>query len=225
MEMNEPFRIRTFAAFAILFLLLVFGARRIGRELAAPFEGLERFARWGGSPAAPEESEFSEAIRAIDWDAPVVLTPSVPKTKSARKLEVAPVAEVLQDLATDSLVRMISLSLVVGLGSEEPDLDTMTASLGLSDDQKARVAGLIEWRKWSIDSLTRINADPESKDRVNELFREAVKGLLDEAQALKYADSSSVLRLGVVLERAGTETESSVAEAVLKQVVEKREEK
>jgi hypothetical protein len=215
--MNEPFRLRTIAACAILLLLMIFGARLIGRELAAPFNGLDRLARFDVPPAPPEEIEFPDAIRAIDWDAPA----AAPAPKAKSKPALAPLTAAAE-MSAPVLLTRIAAEVKLYFGQEEPDLETMAASLGLSDAQKSRVSGLLEWRTWSLDALAVIEADQESKDLVNEMFRDAVKGLLDEAQRGKYEASRSS-QLGVFVLRSGNRTESHAMKTVLQELAKPRE--
>src|SRR5688572_8200019 len=79
--MSPRSRIATLAIGAVVFLALVFGARGIARDLAAPFEGLEQFAKSRGAVAPEPENEFRGSVRSFDWDAPAYASPA-PRAKS-----------------------------------------------------------------------------------------------------------------------------------------------
>ena len=243
--MNARSRITTFATLALFFLALVLGARLAVRQIAAPFEGFEQFARMPRAPVPSLEPDFAETIRKIDWDAPVA--PAAPAARVKGSVRTAPqvsatrlgrivAGETLLDAAIEKLTErstelvVTSFSFQVVAQEQEPDLESLTAALKLTESQKASISGLIDWRKWSIDALTDLKADEESKERVNESFREAVTSLLDAAQAKKYGEMNSGALLvpqtrGAVtlaLKELGTTTQSEAMKTYLKAAIEKR---
>jgi len=247
--MNSRFRIATFATLALFFLALVFGARLAVRGIAAPFDGIERFARASRAPAPSVEPDYEETIRKIDWDAPVAPAAPAAKVKgsvrttpqsSATHLEEITAGEFLieatpieqKEGALEIVLTDVSFTLLPL--RHEPDLEALASALKLTDAQKASVSALIDWRKWSIDALTDLKADEESMERVNQSYREAMTSLLDAAQAKKYGEMSSgaslvsQTRIAVTLafKQVGNEKQSddlkAYLETNLKAAVEKR---
>ena len=201
--MSSHSRITTFVICAVVFLALVFGARGIARDLAAPFEGLEQFAKSRGEAAPEPVNEFQEPVRNIDWDAPAYVAPaprakfkvkSIPTLDFSRAQRID-AGEVLVEISLRHLAEVeftpLRVALVLKVG--EPDLESLSTQLNLTESQKAMVAALLEWRKGSIDALTQANGDEDSKERINGSFREAVESLLDPDQARKYKESSKPL--------------------------------
>ncbi len=196
---NDRSRALTAAGLLLLLLAGFLGMRAAARSLAAPFEGLERLAHMPKSPAPAAESEFAEAIRTFDWDAP---PPTVMAVRSKTKLK--PVAKTA--LATSAIVRAeLALTLrssvqVMELRALELegdrvlvnwvsdfDVETLASKLKLSDTQKARIAALMEWRKWSLDSLTaKEKGDARRMKEFEEGFQAAVAMELDQIQAKDY---------------------------------------
>ncbi|HEU4338819.1 MAG TPA: hypothetical protein VFS19_02020 [Planctomycetota bacterium] len=243
--MNARVRITTFATLALFFLALVLGARFAVRQIAAPFDGIEHFVRMPRAPAPMAESDYGETIRKIDWDAPVAAAPAAKVKGSTRTAPQVSPARLERIAAGEYLIRAAAVELKEGthelvftdvsftllsLG-HEPDLEALTSALKLTEAQKACVAALIDWRKGAIDALTDLKAKDESKERINESFREAVKSLLDAAQAKKYEEMKSggawqlVQSRGaatVALTQVGTATQPEFVRTLLKDFVEKR---
>jgi len=233
--MSSHSRITTFVICAVVFLALVFGARGIARDLAAPFEGLEQLAKSRGQAAPEPVNEFQEPIRNIDWDAPAYVSPaprakfkvkSLPTLDFSRAWRVE-AGEALVEVSLRQLAEVelkpLRVDLVLKVG--EPDLESLSTQLNLTESQKAMVAALLEWRKGSIDALTQANGDEDSKELINGSFREAVESLLDPDQARKYKESKTPLtRLAVraSLTEVGSRNASQTMRDYLQRVVAER---
>src|SRR5688572_12601662 len=83
--MNARFRIATLATLALFFLAIVLGARLAARRIAAPFDGLEQFARAPRAAARPAEPDYDEFMRRIDWDAPAAAPPPKASVRAANR--------------------------------------------------------------------------------------------------------------------------------------------
>jgi len=186
--MNHRSRVATLAVLILFLLVSVLVVRGAVRGLSAPFEGLERLAQ--ARRAAPPEPErtLEETVRAIDWDAPA---PGPPVRKATAAVNSG---EVLAVLDRGKAVQLeFAITLRVGTGEElvswvsighEIDIDSLASSLKLSDSQKARIAGLMEWRRWWDDRLTDAQkADAEGMKKFDESFHEAVRMELEQEQA------------------------------------------
>ena len=233
--MSSRSRITTFVICAVVFMALVFGARGIARDLAAPFEGLEKFAKSRGEAAPEPANESQEPIRNIDWDAPAYVAPaphanfkvkSIPTLDFSRAWRVE-AGEALVEISLRQMAEVelkpLRVALVLKIG--EPDLETLASTLNLTESQKALVAALLEWRKGSIDALTQANGDEDSKERINGSFREAVESLLDPDQARKYKESSKPLTdlaLRASLTEVGSLNASQTMRDYLQRVVAER---
>jgi len=193
--MNARFRIATLATLALFFLALVFGARLAVRSFSASFDGWERFARSPKTPVVEPGSEFSDAIQEFDWpDPPAVAAEDPAQPDALRVLATASkespglVAALLVNTGYTELqpIRIaVDVKFYFGLAREH-DIDSLAASLKLSDSQKARLSNLIEWRKTMLDALAGIEGSEESAKAVIESFRTALEAELDPAQAQAY---------------------------------------
>ncbi|HKS16116.1 MAG TPA: hypothetical protein VJU16_02330 [Planctomycetota bacterium] len=180
---------------ALLFIALVLGARRVGRELASPFEGFERFARTTKAPVVDPDAEFLGAIQAIDWDESIPAVAENPAVPDALKVLVPTSRETPRLAATllasaaytELLATRIAVDVKLYFGvPREPDLESLAASLKLSDSQKARISDLMEWKRWSLESLAGVEQSDEMAKTIEDGYREAVKMELDHAQARDY---------------------------------------
>lgn len=196
---NDRSRTLTAAGLLLLLLAAFLGMRAAARSLAAPFEGLERLAQGPKSPAPAPESEFAETIRTIDWDAPA----SGPAVRSARAKSMPaatpsrPASAIVRaelSLTLRASIQVMELREIEVEGERalltwvcDIDVETLASKLKLSGTQKARIAALMEWRKWTLDSLTaKEKSDPRRLKELEEGFQAAVAMELDQVQAKDY---------------------------------------
>ena len=190
--MTHRSRVVTPAILLLFLLAAVVGVRTAVRELASPFEALERLARLPKASAPDPDSEFAEAIRQIDWEevAPTVMAAgsgsnsaraSVYASKPAHTLLVGEVLRLAaKQVVLDRTLLELDLSVTFTL-SNDLTLDTLAASLKLSESQKARISELMEWRKWSLDALTEAEkSDSERMKKIEDWYHEAMKRELDQ---------------------------------------------
>lgn len=193
--MNHRSRVATTAALLLFLLVSVLAVRGAVRGLTAPFEGLERLAQ--SRKAAPPQLEptIEETVRAIDWDAPApepqvraAGAGSTPAVRAGGLLAVVARREPVE-LSYQLTLRAIAADEFVYFGAigNEIDIDSLASTLKLSDSQKARIAGLLEWRRWWLDGISDADkANAESMKKFDESFHEAVKMELDQDQAQAY---------------------------------------
>lgn len=186
--MNDRLRVLTLAGLLLFLLSTALALRHAGREIAMPFEGLERLARTPRAPAN-ETPEFTESVRTVDWDAAEYRRAKPnPKSVSKSSFRTATRADVqfkptLRQLAATQLVSLV-------LAGDVNDLESLASTLELSASQKERISILLEWRTWSLE------ADPERAKAINEGYDAAVALELDRHQAEKYQEMKS--RKGLV---------------------------
>jgi len=195
--MTVQSRIGIAVAFVLL-LALFLGARRVGRELAAPFEGFDRLATARPAVVAKEPPEAGFEI-----DVPLVEVEPSRGSDDAPPIEnrVARAGGGTPPRSTNDLhVEKTRLRLAQPLASQlanyrvemtislwsELDVESLASPLNLSDSQKARLSNLIEWRKTMLDALAGIEGSEESAKAVIESFRTALEAELDPAQAQAY---------------------------------------
>jgi hypothetical protein len=165
---------------------------------------LERLAQSRKAAPLQQEPTIEETVRAIDWDAPTP-GPLVRQADAESKPAPADSSDVkegdilflsdkgkagefsltLRVLASDELASWV----VVG---NEMNIDSLASTLKLSDSQKARIAGLMEWRRWALDMMTDAQkGDAEGMKKFEESFNEAVRMELDQEQAQAYQKMKS----------------------------------
>jgi len=204
-------RTKVVAVAALLLAIIggLYGARLAARILMGPLAGLDHFVSAPKPHVSESKPVIEETIRDIDLNAPAPTIgsagpkPAAPGANRALTFSLNSVeapAESSQELVITGALELIlgsaengELHMVLTLGNE-PDLETLASSLGLSDSQKARIAALMEWRRGALDALTDAEKiDAERVQKIEDFYRAALDLELDQNQSRQYSASRSMV--------------------------------